>query len=420
MTGEGDKRASSVQRGCTRRQILRAGGTALTTSVVGATAGCLDTRAPISREFRYGTVNVPAPTDQDPHYRKWIPAESEVPDFTYTFARPVQYATPGNLGNEQVGVEYRLGFYGAQSALSYFGTEFRDYDHLLEVGTLGGVVESTVDTDRVESTLLDSGFQEAGSYRGYSLFDRTDIPRFVAVSGDAIIQTEEEGRRTKAETVIDAGEGRIDRWHETDESYAGFTESLGAYPTVMENIYPSGDGLQPEEEAMVYTFDDDFPYIIFKHQYQPGETPTKQELNDWLDHEFVGENGTGVVDIEMDGRYVDIKMPVTEDLFGLASINQPTTPFMTWGVNQDSETITIRHEAGDPVPVEKLKIEPEGAVQNPPREGEFGPGDTLTFRKEALEDDLGGYEDIDILYRIGDEMVAVLLWYEPEDNDGTV
>lgn len=418
------QKSAEKRTNCTRRQALRAGGAALTAGVAGSSAGCLSLLPPVGQQIRYGRVDVPAPTNEQPVYRKWMPADSAVPDLEHVdgFSETNWiYVTPGNLGKAQLGGEFRIGIDVVQSSLSYFGTPLGAHDHLVGLGSLGSVVESNVDSGRVESTLRSSGFERAGSYHAYNLYDRTDIPQVIAVSEDAVVQTRGEKRHAKAETLIDAGDGRIDRYHETDESFATFSEWVGTYPTVMEGFPPSIVDTDTEATAMVYTFDEEAAYFVYKHQFPGGETPTNGEIKRRLDDELTRPMQAWSVDIEIDDPQVSIQMRVEQEEFG-SDFSAESVPFVTWSVDETAETITVRHEAGESVPVEKLEIEPSDALRDPPGAREaLEPGDTLVFERESLAIDSGeeSYRDIDIVYHFSNQSSAMLFTYDPDANDTT-
>jgi hypothetical protein len=416
--------SNEEQANCTRRQALRAGGAALTAGVAGSSAGCLSLLPPVGQQIRYGRVDVPAPTNEQPVYRKWMPADSAAPDLEHTDGFSDTnwiYVTPGNLGRAQLGGEFRIGIDVVQSSLSYFGTPLDAHDHLVGLGSLGSVVESNVDSERTESTLRSSGFERVDSYHEYELFDRTTVPQTIAVSGDAVIQTRGEKRQAKAETLIDAGDGRIDRYHETDQTFAAFSEWLGTYPTVMDGFPPNIVETDADATAMVYTFDEEAAYFVYKHQFPGGETPTRGEIKRRLSDELTRPMQAWSVDIEIDDPQVSIQMRVEQEQFG-SDFSAETVPFVTWSIDETGEAVTVRHEAGESVPVEKLEIEPSDALRDRPAAGEtLEPGDTLVFERESLAIDRGedAYRDIDIVYHFSNQSSAMLFSYDPDANDTT-
>jgi hypothetical protein len=408
---------------CTRRQALRAGGAALTAGIAGSSAGCLSLLPPVGQQIRYGRVDVPAPTNAEPVYRKWLPADAAIPDLEYTDGVDDLnwiYVTPGNLGKEQLGGEFRIGIDVVQSSLSYFGTPLDAHDHLVGVGTLGSVVESNVDRSQTASTLRSSGFESMGSYHGYELFDRTDIPRTVAVADDAVVQSRGEKRHAKAETLIDAGDGRIDRYHETSESFAAFSDSVGAYPTIMSAFVPGIVDADAESTAMLYTFDEQAAYFVHRYSFPEGETPARLAIKRGLDDHLPRAREAWSVDIEIDDPEVSIQMRVEQGQFG-SDFSPEAVPFVTWGVDESPETITVRHEAGDSVPIEKIDIEPRDALRVSPSGDTLGPGDTLEFERASLATDRGErpYRDIDIVYQFSNQSSAMLFTYSPDANDTT-
>jgi len=128
--------------GVTRREALRADG-ALLAGLSGAGAGCLSILPPAGQRIRYGRVDVPAPTTQEPVYRRWMPAASAFPDLDR--AGSVEdtswvYAATGNLETEQLGAEFKIATELAQVGLSYFGTDLRAPDRVVGLRSLGTVL----------------------------------------------------------------------------------------------------------------------------------------------------------------------------------------------------------------------------------------------------------------------------------------
>lgn len=415
MPQESDETHHS-QTTCSRRRVLRAGGSALAAGVAGSSAGCLSLLPPVGQQVRYGRVDVPAPTNSEPTYRRWLPAASELTDLgDVDLEEGINwtYVTPGNLGNTQLGGEFRIGIDIVQTGLSYFGEPLGAYDNLVGIGGLGTVVESPIDTDQVTATLLDSGYQRAGTYRGYELFDRSDLPRTVAISGEAIVQTRGDQRHAKAHTVIDTGDGHSKRQHEADESFAQFSDWVGSYPTVMEGFPPSLTDTTAKHRAMAYTFDEQAGYFSSMNQYRAGETPARRAIKQGLEENLSRATAAWSVDIEIDDPQVAVQMRIEKEQFG-SDFTESTLPYVTWGVKEDQERVTISHEAGKPVSVQKLDIDPAAALRSRP-DGTLEAGDTLIFDRDEFSAD----ESIRIVYEFSTDGSALLFSYEPDANDTT-
>jgi hypothetical protein len=403
----------------TRRDLLAGGGALAGAAVSGSTAGCLSLLPPVGQEVRYGRVDTPGPADGEPTYRRWMPAEDALPEVE----NPPDVAdmhwvsvTPGNLGMDEPGAEFRIGAAVVMTALDYFGYGFEHYDNVYGLGSLGAVAEGDIDTSAVTETLEESGYKRDGTYHGWELFDRTDIPRTVAVSGEAIVQTNGGKRRTFIETLLDAGDGRIDRRHEHDEQFRSFSEWVGSYPTLLEGFGGGFTDPGPDESVLAYTFDEDAAYYLYLQQYADGETPAKGEIQHALEDSIERAMQAWAVDIEVDEPHVAVEMRVDKAEFKDDFV-EDRTPYLTWGVDDGEETVTIRHEAGESVPLDQVDIEPEAALQDRQETGgALEPGDALTFTLAAFPD---GVEQISLVYNYAgtEHDTAALLHYTPDEFD---
>lgn len=403
----------------TRRNLLR-GGTALTTGVVsGATAGCLSLLPPVGSEIRYGRVDTPTQVGTDPAYRRWMPADDALSELEPTVAVGDMHwvsVTPGTLGMAELDAAFRIGAAVVLSALDYVGYDFEHYDHVHGLGRLGTVAEGDLDTSVLTETLRNSGYNHDGTYYGWELFDREDIPRAVAVSEDAVVQSTGEHRRAFVELLVDAGDGRIDRRHERDERFAAFSEWVGLYPTLLEGFGGGFSNLEPEDSTLAYTFDEDAAYFIYLQQYPDGETLTRGEIQAELDNAIERAMQAWAVDIEIDGSYVAVEMRVDKSEFQ-SDFVADRTPYLTWGVDDGGTAVTVRHEAGESVPLDQVDIEPADALLDRPPEGAvLEPGDELTFTTAEFPE---GDEQISLFYNYAgtEHDTAALFHYTPNAFD---
>lgn len=401
----------------TRRNLLSGGAALASATLAGSTAGCLSLLPPVGQEVRYGRVDTPQPVSSDPVYRRWMPADHDIPDVDGLSSMSDAHwvsVTPGSLGLDTVGGEFRIGAAVAKARLDYVGYEFQFYDYVHSLGSLGVVAEGDIDSEVVTETLLDSGYARDGTYHDWQLFDRTDIPRAVAVSASAVVQSNGEHRRAGLETLLDAGDGRIDRHHEADETFDSFSEWAGSYPTILEDF---GGGLvdpEPEEAAMGYTFDEEAIYFIYLQRHAAGETPSEGEIQQALEENQQRAVRAWAVDIEIDDPHVAVQMRIEKSDF-TDSFVEDRSPYVTWGVDDDGDTVTIRHEAGNSVPVDQVDIEPEAALIDQPE-----PGTTIESGDELTVDtsEFPATEDtVSIIYNYeGTESdSAALLHYTPDE-----
>jgi hypothetical protein len=393
-----------------RRQWLQAAGT-VTASL--GTAGCTSLLPPVGQEVRYGRVEAPAQGNDASVYRRWMPARSELGALPETDGYENWiYVTPDSLGAETLGGEFRIGADVALASLDYVGYEFGSYDHVLALPGLGTVVETPVERGPVDDTLDRTRYEDDGTYGGYDLFTRSDIPRLVAVSDSAVVQTRGRRRQQKAELLVDTRAGERTRRHAADGGFDAFSEWVGAHPTVMSGFPAATGDVAPEHSVFAYTFDDETGYFLINDQYESGETPSESEVRRRLESEMERAVRAYSVDVELSAPRVAVEMRVDPGQFE-AEFTQDRPPFVTWGVTEGDGTVVVHHEAGDPVPVDQTEVHPGGALLTSPEEGtSLGPGDRLAFDAAALSG-----ESIRVVYQFaGSEHSTLTLFHHDADS----
>ena len=328
----------------TRRGFLRAAGGTLAAGAVTGTAGCLSSLPPLGREQSYGRLEVPPP--DDPAYRRWLPGPSTFTDSSdYTFAYREPTTVDGGEPEEFLG---RRAI--SRSELDYFGIGEANYDCLL--GTpFGVVIEADVDGSSVLETLTGSGYEPDGSYRGYDLFSRSDVPRRAAVRDGVLVWSSERVHdRPDVEALIDAGAGERQRYHEENDAFARVSEAAGANRMLV--VGPDfGDPTDTAEMgADAFRFDGEVAYQVITLRFPEDRIPTVDRLEGAFRHEYGLTEEAKVFDVRVDGRLatLETRVPLGEPR-DLSPIEDP--PQVTWGADfdADSRTLTLRHEAGEPI-----------------------------------------------------------------------
>jgi hypothetical protein len=396
--------------------LLRRAGGVLAAGTAGASAGCTNLLPPASRTIRYGDVDVPDRGNANPVYRRWFPAKSELPPLDAPGDDPYgnwTYATPGDLGAARLGRPFDIGRNVAQASMDYVGFPLAAYDRLVSVGALGTVAEGSVDRDVVERTLAETDYERVEGYRKYDVYDRTDVDRLLAVSRDAVVHAGGERRRAKARALADAEAGRIARRHEVDATFAAYTDRVGAPPTVLSEFgLVSGD----LASGLSFTFDDDSAYFVHDHVFAAGETPTPSEVERQISGISRGERASRV-DVTVDDPFVRVALQLDERAYmgGDDGDDYRTLPFVTWGVDDGPDAVTVTHDAGEPVPVDRAEFNPTEALLDPPASGStLEPGDALAFARSDLADD-----DIEFTYRHAEHSLSLLFSYDPATDSDT-
>ena len=405
--------------GRSRRELLRWSGAALAAATVGATAGCTNLLPPASRTIRYGDVDVPRRGDATPAYRRWFPAESELPtldepdrDANDPYGNWV-HVTPGDLGAEQLGRPFDIGLGVAQATMDYVGYPIAAYDRVVGVDPVGTVAEVDLDRAVVERALAATNYERADGFREYDVYDRTDVDRLVAVSDDALVHAGGERRRENARVLADAGAGRVDRRDEVDETFAAYTAYVGSAPTVLSAFGLLDDAV---DSGMRFTFDDSSAYFVYDHVFADGETPSVGAVKRQISGITRGQRATRA-DVTVDDPFAHVALRLDESAYmdGDDGDDYRSLPFVTWGVDHDADAITVRHDAGESVPVEHTEFEPADALRNPPASGStLEPGDELAFATADVTDD-----DIRFAYRQAEHSTSLLFRYDPENASTT-
>lgn len=345
-----------------------------------------------------------------------MPAPAEIPDVdTEVDIESMHWgtATPGNTGRAELGGSFNIPASLAMAQLDYVGYDIQHYDVVHFLDSLGVVAEGDIDKEVVTETVLDGGYSRGGTYHGWDVFDRTDMPRTVAVSESAVVASRGDDRRELIETLVDVGDGRIDRYHEADETFASFSERMGAYPSIIHGFGAGASPTDPEHGAMGYTFDDDAGYFVYHHQYLEGETPSREEIERFFEEDVETATRALSVDVQIDEPHVEVQMRVEAEEFADSS-SEDRQPHVMWSVEDAGETVTIRLEAGDSISVDQLAFEPQGALVTEFDSGTvLEPGDEFTIDVEAFPED---EDTVAVVYNYaGSENSVVLLHYTPDE-----
>jgi hypothetical protein len=366
--------------GRTRRSLLRVGGASALGAVTGS-AGCLSTLPPLGKSVKYGRLDVPKP--EPPRYREWLPDPELVgqdPDTVQvhqTQPRRWLEANPRPFGFHSVLV----------SQLDHYGIGYGDYDRIIWYGD-NVVVLADFDPDTVGETLLESGFERAAATDRYDLFSRSDVERVVAVGSDALVTSRADRPREEVDAMYDARAGDVARFHEVDEEFDHVTRLAGDRlwtwrMGVSPNTNEFGDDLR--DRIVSSTADDERVYLVYHYQLAEGATPSTAEVKRTLkdDHEA---HTSQLTDIDIDGPTVIVEYNDPDSRFRVDAADPLETlpPQVTWGFDRDraAETVTVRHEAGEPVDPARITVEVDLEAAAAQFEGSIEPGGALEVAAE--------------------------------------
>jgi hypothetical protein len=334
----------------TRRRFL-AGGAALAASIPTVTAGCLSSLPPLGDGQRYGRLRVP-PADE-PTYRRWLPAPASVdqPVEPYHFVALQSPAMRPGAPELFVARQARV-----KASLDFFGIGFENYDSLVN-SNFGAVVRAAFEETSVRETIRNSGYERTGEYRDYVVFARDDIPRRVAVGDGVVVWTSAYHHDTpNLEALVAAGAGERPRYHEQRAAFDRLTTAAGGNPYLGVNAASRDPTGRPAMVADAIRFGDDAAYQVVHYAYLSDRVPTRRALERALetdDYRFA--DGASAFDVQLDGRLATVETQVPLHP-GRELAPEYELPQVTWGVTHDRDAgeIRFRHEAGEPVPGERL------------------------------------------------------------------
>jgi hypothetical protein len=330
---------ASTSRRCLLSSAAAAGALAL--------SGCTSTLPPLGQRVRFGRVDVP-PADP-PEYRQWVPAASTLPDDA---TETVHAGRPPDLPPSSLG----RGLFVATA--DWLGTAFESYDLAVGLGrTL--VLEGETDRRTVADALAGTGYAAAGSYKGYDLYTRDDVPRTVAAGEGAAVMATGSSGRDRIAAVVDAREGRRERRHETDATFAAITDAAGG------NDFDIIDGLRVVRDAVAeavtsstsHVYTDAAAIVRDQYLFESADAVPEERIRRELRASRAAVRADAV-DVWTDGRraVVDLRTdsPANPEF---------RTPLITWGAayDLDEQAVTLRHEAGESVAADALAID----VQTP-------------------------------------------------------
>lgn len=367
---------TSPSKRLSRRELLRSGSTvAVVLGAVGV-SGCLESIPALSTNAE----PIAVPAGDSPEYRSWLPAPSALPDQLSLDPGHVIAARPKTT--EQEGLRGLFGFpeLMVTSQVDWFGYDYGHYDRATMIDR-AVVLEGAIDRSVVESAISETTYEPGEEYEGYDLFERSDVQRTLAVGDESIVFSSDEHSRANVEAVIDAGDGRIERYHETDADFERLLDTSGGRQF---NWFTPTDGAFIEAISIAY--DEANVYQITHRLYDDEDSFSEKELR----REFESGGWEGdpkASSIQSDGRLATVVLQFDREKY-LEAATEYDWPQVTWGVEHDEaeRRVTIRHEAGDSIDASLLSISVRSGSQGREAKTQFAdeyqtvePGDDLVF-----------------------------------------
>ena len=386
--------------------------------VASSTAGCLSSMPTLGQQVRYADVDVPE--SDEPTYREWTPAsfsrtDGDVPRVDYLAPREVYGDDAFVTGTHDL----ITGVFA--SYLDYLGVGYRNYDDLLNLGD-AVVGRGSFDATSVRETVLDGGYEEAGEYEGYDLFERQGTARAVAVRDGTMVYSGVERALAVVETVVDARAGRRERLHEADDAFDSISRDLGAMPAM--SFWRATDGAgdplgielfeghDPRWSVVCSTADAEYAYEVIHVRLGTAATFSERRLKTHLEdrNEWARAH---TADVTVDGAAVDVAVKWTreEALEWVGDRKRPAPPQITWEttVEDGGDAVRIAHLAGDAVDATDLRLVYPGT--DVPVEPQFDDRFDTVQAGDELTVDVGDRSDatsLQVVYEPNDAQVLVL------------
>lgn len=388
-----------------RRDLLGHTGATLATAATAAGAGC-GGLPPLGSTIRYGSVEVPVA--DAPTFREWLPARSALPgsdgaedgehgEDVMVYAPPSADAPAWS----KAGVARTF----AAVRADYVGVHIDDVDVALATGfgdeAGGAVLLGDVDPTTVQDAVGPTPYEPDATDADYDLYTRSDVGRSVAVHSDGLVFADGPRAREIISTVVAAGRGDVPRRHEHDDDFATLTDSTGLRRWGW--VWPGGVGnaegahIRKDTVGWATGFDHEGERAyfvqtwVFPPEYDLTEGRVKTALRAESRAGLQSAVDAEAVDVSVDGRVATIEMQTTPSVLTDDDEAVFLTPFVTWSGRYDgtAEQLTIRHEAGDPVRADWLRIAVGDGDLQPVDGQELGdrmePGETLTVATSDAE-----------------------------------
>lgn len=340
-----------------RRGLLRTGGVALGLGAMVGVSGCLSALPPLGSKQPYGRLDTPVP--EEPTYAQWVPAPPATIDQTldkeyYLFGAD----TPGATAL----VPRLLALRRASTicSLDYFGVGWKNYDRYIRT-PFGSVLSGEFSAKTVRTTLSKTAYAQVGTYQEYDFFERAD-GRQVGVSDGILLLGTPTDERADLTRLADTGAGDYPRLRDADSAGAEVIDAAGSGLRL-------GGGREFgsfHEQAQwgVETFragNDGFYQVItlvFPSESNVTLSDVKTAYREQTGLKAGWTTGVDSFDAERDGQIVTLEARIPRR--NLVNFQEFAAPVQaTWGFNWNatSRQLTIRHEAGEPVPAARLAVD---------------------------------------------------------------
>ncbi len=370
-----------------RRGLLRTSGGALGLGAMLGVSGCLSALPPLGDQQTYGRLDAPVP--EEPTYAQWVPAPSETNDQTlekeyYLFGAD----TPGTTTR----IPRLLALRRASTicSLDYFGVDWANYDRYIWT-PFGSVLSGDFSANTVRTTLSETSYAQNGTYRVYDFFERAD-GRLIGVSDGTLLFGTPAHERADLTRLADTGAGDHPRLRDADSAGAAVVNAAGSGLRLGGAREFGSFHEQAQWGVETFRVGADGFYQVITLIFPSASSVTLSDVKTAY-REQTGLRagwtaGVDSFDAGRDDRIVTLEARIPQR--NLVNFQEFAAPVQaTWGFdwNATSRRLTIRHEAGEPVPAARLSVDidtDEAPYRRDSREiwagaGTVTPGDRTTL-----------------------------------------
>ena len=344
-----------------RRAALRTGAAALTAGVASLT-GCSGL-PPLGSRVRYGTVS--APDSRTPTYREWLPAPAafSAGDDDYNV---LAYEPPPDDAPAWARASLVRSLVAAQS--DYVGVHVDDVDLAIGVSSIfeagsAAVLAGSVDTAAVEETLGRTSYEGDGTTNGYDVYARPERDRVVGVSTDGLVFGNGERAWDIVNAIAATRRGSAQRYHDASADFSALSDGAGRRRWTW--LMPGSITSRSNDTALVdtvgrafaFSHDNEAVYSVRTWLFPEGYAPTEGEVKAALDQQARAQDADAV-EVVIEGRTATIEQSRPVEQYREDSGYALVTPHVSWRVtyDEDAETMTFEHEAGDAVDTDYLVV----------------------------------------------------------------
>lgn len=317
------------------------------------------------------------PDTPEPTHRNWLPAPTTTPapdgisrdDWENKFSEPIVAIDAESLRRhrERVPADFYAEWASTGRVLDPAGLPF---DHVQEViyRMNSGPIVMTGDVSVADAvdTVRAGGYERYGEHRGFELYRRPGIGRYIAVADAGILWTwdysgadEPNVNEPKLRAHIDAYRGAVPRRHEKSKSYRQFADSLGKTTVQYCRLTPH-DGAETETGiGYGIALDGNVVYAQTQYYFGSEDAVDRDEIRDrdhlttdWADDWSIvtrGQRIEATTKCLISNLYARHDDP---DEVGRAA------PMAAFGYEYDEDAGRLRstHRAGEPVPVDRFEV----------------------------------------------------------------